>query len=66
MISSYDYYGQINQKTGKEDGIGRRCWMNGGIEEGIFADGQPHGYCREIFKDGSYFEGIWKDGWRNG
>ncbi len=46
--------------------MGRRCWIAGGIEEGEFRNGQPHGYCREIMADGSFFEGFWKDGWRHG
>lgn len=38
-VGAYDYYGQIDEKTNKEDGIGRRCWHNGGIEEGNFMNG---------------------------
>ena len=51
---------------GKEHGLGRKCWHNGGIEEGIFEDGCPNGYLREINADGSYFEGMWVDGQRHG
>ena len=65
-IGAYYYQGQIDDATQKENGIGRRCWLNGGIEEGQFENGQPHGYCREIMADGSYFEGLWENGWRHG
>ena len=66
----YDYYGQVRRASlpviGKENGIGRKCWHNGGIEEGVFEDGHPNGYLREINADGSYFEGIWLKGERHG
>ena len=75
----YDYFGQVSRDSlivkfttaqsntqSLENGIGRKCWHDGGVEEGQFQNGQPHGFLREIFADGSYFEGIWEDGWRNG
>ena len=49
-----------------ENGIGRKCWHNCGIEEGVFEEGKPNGFLREINADGSYFEGLWLKGLRNG
>jgi hypothetical protein len=62
----YDYFGQVDPDTGKEHGFGRRCWHKKGIEEGQFKNGQPDGYCREIFTTGTYYEGMWVEGWRHG
>jgi hypothetical protein len=44
-------------KYGKPNNIGKMYYQNGNIEEGIFKDGELHGYGRTIMKDGTVLEG---------
>jgi len=32
----------------------------------MFSNGQPDGYLREIYSNGSYYSGMWQEGWRHG
>lgn len=43
-------------------GIGRICWSNNAVFEGLFIDGARTGFGRMIFANGSYYEGFFKDG----
>ena len=55
------YYGQIKTSTGEPHGIGRICWTNNAIYEGLFVKGVRTGYGRIIFANGGYYEGFFKD-----
>ena len=62
-------YGQTNSKTGKCEGICRLIFAepNSHIYEGQCKNDQKrNGYGRQIYVDGNYYIGHWKDDKKNG
>jgi len=52
-------------KNNKPNGIGTiEC--NGGIYEGDFIEGIPHGDGKLVYGDGRSYDGLWQDGQPNG
>ena len=62
-------YGQVNAQTGKCVGICRQIFAepNGHLYEGQCKNDQKrNGYGRQIYCDGNYYVGQWKDNKKNG
>ena len=55
------YFGQLKNSTKQPHGIGRICWSNNAIYEGLFVRGARTGFGRIIFSNGSYYEGFFQD-----
>ena len=53
-------------KHGQREGIGRTVSSQGFIMEGLYKDGEPYGYNRFVFSDGTYYDGEWQYGQRKG
>ena len=61
-LSKCVYVGQLDSVSKQPHGIGRICWKNNAVFEGLFVDGARTGFGRMIFANGSYYEGYFKDG----
>jgi len=62
-------YGQMNPHSNKVEGIARQIFAdpNSHVYEGqVRADGKRMGYGRQIYCDGNYYIGYWKDDKKNG
>ena len=62
-------FGQMNSNSGKIEGISRQIFAhpNGHVYEGQCGrDMMRNGYGRQIYCDGNYYEGYWKDGNKHG
>ena len=62
---NFDIYGQMDQDSGKMNGIGRANYKNI-IYEGQFKNDKWCGYGRAIFQDGRYHVGFWQNDRKNG
>ena len=66
VFKNYVAIGQFRRNTNKIDGIARRIFDSTLIQEGQFKNGDLHGYCRIIYQNGAYYEGMFSNFMRNG
>ena len=64
--NKYIYFGQLEEGTNNEDGVGIRVNSNGNISEGYWKNGNQNRLGRCIYDGGDYYIGEFKDSKRHG
>ena len=64
--NKYIYFGQLEERTNKRDGVGISVYSDGRIYEGCWKNDNLNGFGRYIYKNGDFYIGEFFDGYIHG